>query len=163
MVKNLPVMRETCVWSLGRKIPWRMEWILTPVFLPGEFHGLKRLAASVHGVTKRLSLTHRRIIHQIQEVPLSWDHMGTRQLLEVSPTISPLQGKADSCRFLSERSLHSSFCGLASPSTHLLTPIRATPEYNLGPQVSIIFQLGSPGLRDSVSQIPVKENLAGPA
>ena len=89
--------------------------------------------------------------------------MGPRQLLEVSPTISPLRGNADSCLFLSERPLHSSFCGLASPSTHLLTPIRATPEYNLGPQVSINFQLGSPGLHDSVSQIPVKENLAGPA
>ena len=22
-----------------RKIPWRMEWLPTPVFLPGEFHG----------------------------------------------------------------------------------------------------------------------------
>ena len=82
--------------------------------------------------------------------------MGTRQLIEVSPTLSPLRGNADSCLFLSERPLH-------SLSTHLLTPIRATPEYNLGPQVSIIFQLGSPGLCDSVSQIPVKENLAGPA
>ena len=89
--------------------------------------------------------------------------MGPRQLLEVSPTISPLWGTADSCLFLSERPLHSSFCGLASPSTHLLTPIRATPEYNLGPQVSINFELGSPGVHDSVSQIPVKENLAGPA
>ena len=24
---------------LGWKIPWRKEWQLTPVFLPGEFHG----------------------------------------------------------------------------------------------------------------------------
>ena len=23
-----------------RKIPWRREWLLTPVFWPGEFHGL---------------------------------------------------------------------------------------------------------------------------
>ena len=22
-----------------RKMPWRREWLLTPVFLPGEFHG----------------------------------------------------------------------------------------------------------------------------
>ena len=27
-----------------RKIPWRKEWIPTPVFLPGEFHGQKSLA-----------------------------------------------------------------------------------------------------------------------
>ena len=28
------------------KIPWRMEWLLTPVFLPGEFHGQRSLAGS---------------------------------------------------------------------------------------------------------------------
>ena len=27
-----------------RKIPWRKEWQLTPVFLPGEFHGQRSLA-----------------------------------------------------------------------------------------------------------------------
>ena len=26
------------------KIPWRREWLLTPVFLPGEFHGQRSLA-----------------------------------------------------------------------------------------------------------------------
>ena len=26
MVKNLPAMQETLVWSLGQKIPWRREW-----------------------------------------------------------------------------------------------------------------------------------------
>ena len=25
------------------KIPWRREWLPTPVFLPGEFHGQRRL------------------------------------------------------------------------------------------------------------------------
>ena len=25
------------------KIPWRREWLATPVFLPGEFHGERRL------------------------------------------------------------------------------------------------------------------------
>ena len=28
------------VQSLGWKIPWRREWLPTPVFWPGEFHGL---------------------------------------------------------------------------------------------------------------------------
>ena len=37
-VKNLPAMQETWV----RKIPWRGE--PTPVFLPGELHGQRRLA-----------------------------------------------------------------------------------------------------------------------
>ena len=26
-----------------RKIPWRTEWLPTPVFLPGEFHGQRSL------------------------------------------------------------------------------------------------------------------------
>ena len=35
LVKNPPVMWETCIW----KIPWRKERLPTPVFWPGEFHG----------------------------------------------------------------------------------------------------------------------------
>ena len=27
------------MFDSGVKIPWRMEWLLTPVFLPREFHG----------------------------------------------------------------------------------------------------------------------------
>ena len=27
-----------------RKIPWRREWLSTPAFLPGEFHGQRKLA-----------------------------------------------------------------------------------------------------------------------
>ena len=29
--------------GLGRS-PWRMQWLPTPVFLPGEFHGQRSLA-----------------------------------------------------------------------------------------------------------------------
>ena len=38
-VKNLPVMQKTQVWWLGQENPLEKEWLLTPVFLPGEFHG----------------------------------------------------------------------------------------------------------------------------
>ena len=30
-------------YLLVRKIPWRREWLLIPVFLPGEFHGQRSL------------------------------------------------------------------------------------------------------------------------
>ena len=33
-------MQETWVQSLGGKIPWRRKRLPTPVFWPGEFHGL---------------------------------------------------------------------------------------------------------------------------
>jgi len=35
-----------------RKIPRRKEWLPSPVFLPGEFHGQKSLAGTVSGVAK---------------------------------------------------------------------------------------------------------------
>jgi len=46
-----------------RKIPWRKEWQLTPVFLPGEFHGQRSLAGysprdhKESETTKRLKLS----------------------------------------------------------------------------------------------------------
>ena len=40
LVMNLPAMQETWVWTLVGKIPWRRERLPTPVFWPGEFHGL---------------------------------------------------------------------------------------------------------------------------
>ena len=40
LVKNLPAVRETWIRSWVGKIPWRRESLPTPVFWPGEFHGL---------------------------------------------------------------------------------------------------------------------------
>ena len=34
---------ETRVRSLGREDPWKMQWLPTPVFLPGESHGQRSL------------------------------------------------------------------------------------------------------------------------
>ena len=49
MVNNPPTMEESWVG----KIPWRRAWQPTPVFLPGESHGLRSLVGyTVHGVTK---------------------------------------------------------------------------------------------------------------
>ena len=43
MVKLMPTMKETQIWSLGQEIPWRRKWQPTPVLLPGKFHGWKSL------------------------------------------------------------------------------------------------------------------------
>ena len=43
-MKNLPVVQETRVLSLGGEGPLRKEWQPTPVFLPGEFYGQRILA-----------------------------------------------------------------------------------------------------------------------
>ena len=50
MIKNLPVMQETWVQSLGWKDPRVKEWQPTLVFLPRELHGQRQ--ATVHGVSK---------------------------------------------------------------------------------------------------------------
>ena len=38
IVKNLPAVQETCIQSLGWKIPWRRKSQSTPVFLPRKSH-----------------------------------------------------------------------------------------------------------------------------
>ena len=43
-VKNLPAKKERWVQFLVRKIPWRRKWQPTPVFLPRELHGQRRVA-----------------------------------------------------------------------------------------------------------------------
>ena len=40
LVNNLPAMQETWVCFLGWEDSLRREWLPTPVFWPGEFHGL---------------------------------------------------------------------------------------------------------------------------
>ena len=51
------------------KISWRMEWLPTPVFLPGEFHRQRSLAGYSPWGCKELDttewLTHTHIYHQI--------------------------------------------------------------------------------------------------
>ena len=57
MVKNLPAMQETWVLILGWKDPLEKAWLPTPIFLPEEFHGQRRLADPV--------------------MPGSWGHQGS--------------------------------------------------------------------------------------
>ena len=61
MVKNLPSMQETWDHWVG-KIPWRKEWLPTPVFLPGESHGQRSLAGSYPWVLKE-SDTSEQLTH----------------------------------------------------------------------------------------------------
>ena len=40
-----------------RKIPWRRKWQPTSVFVPGESHGQRSLAGTVHGGHEELDMT----------------------------------------------------------------------------------------------------------
>ena len=55
---NCPCSRgkrhEFVPWS--RKLPWRREWLPTPVFLPGEYHGQRSLMGYSSQVAKSWTL-----------------------------------------------------------------------------------------------------------
>ena len=57
MVRNMPAMRETCVHSWVRKIPWKRAWQPTPLFLPGEYHEQRNLAGYGPWGHKELDMT----------------------------------------------------------------------------------------------------------
>ena len=52
VVKNLPAKQETGFNLWVKKVLWRREWQLTPVFLPGELRGQRSLAGYSPGGTK---------------------------------------------------------------------------------------------------------------
>ena len=45
------------------KIPWRGEWLPTPVFLPGEVHGQRSLAGYNPWDRKELDKTEKLTLH----------------------------------------------------------------------------------------------------
>ena len=51
-------LKDIQVRSLGREDPWRKMWLPTPIFLPGELHGLcSPLGRKESDMTERLSLS----------------------------------------------------------------------------------------------------------
>ena len=58
-VKNLPAMWDTQVQPWVWKIPWRGEWQLTSVFLPGELHEQRRLVGYTPWGCKESDMTQR--------------------------------------------------------------------------------------------------------
>ena len=66
LVKNPPSMRETWVRSLGWEDPQRRKQLPTPVFWPGEFHGLySPWGHKELDMTEQLSLTMVYVIYNI--------------------------------------------------------------------------------------------------
>ena len=46
-----------------RKIPWKREWLPTPVFLPGEFHGQRSLVGYSHWGCRESDTTEQLTLH----------------------------------------------------------------------------------------------------
>ena len=63
-LKRLPSMPETRFNPWVGKIPWRRKWQSTPVFLPGESHGQRRLVGHSPRGHRELDTTERLHLHQ---------------------------------------------------------------------------------------------------
>ena len=63
MVKNLPAVQDTWVWSWVRKIPWRKRWHPIPVLLPGKSHGQSSLEGCSPWGRWVLDMTERLHLH----------------------------------------------------------------------------------------------------
>ena len=66
-VKNLPAMQETRFDSWVGKISPRRERQLTPVFLPGEFHGQRSLVGYSPWGHKESDMTEQLNVHFLRE------------------------------------------------------------------------------------------------
>ena len=62
MVKNLPAIQETQVQSLAQEDPWKREWLLNPVFLPGKSYGQGSLKSYSTQGCKKSDITERLIL-----------------------------------------------------------------------------------------------------
>ena len=56
-VRNPPALWEDWVRSLGWEDPLEKEWLPTPVFLPGKFHGQRNLAGYCPWGSQRVWVT----------------------------------------------------------------------------------------------------------
>ena len=81
LVKNPPAMQETPVWFLVRKIPWRRDRLPTPVFWPGEFHGLySPWGHKESDMTEWLSHTHTNTHKSKDRFSRSFSHLWLFQM-----------------------------------------------------------------------------------
>ena len=81
--------------GLGR-FPWRRERLPTPVFWPGEFHGLQSWGHKESDTTKRLLLSHHSGCYALSFSLRAW-HMTCASVSDF-PLCSPsLWGKAQMC------------------------------------------------------------------
>ena len=78
MIKSLSAMQETGVQSLGWEISWRRDWLPTPVLLPAEFHGKRRLVSyspwgyKESDITKQLTHMHSVYVFPFDSVWLCY-------------------------------------------------------------------------------------------
>ena len=81
-VKNLSAKQETWFDPWVGKTPWRREWLPTPVFLPGEFHGQRSLGGYSPRSRKESDTTEQLTLSLF--FPTQWSGNGIKAVLEQS-------------------------------------------------------------------------------
>ena len=93
MVKNPPAnaeVRDTGLIPVSERSPWRRKWQLTPIFLPGKYHGERSLVdyspwgLKESDMTERLTLFHKVLLNFAQVEPLSRSFQHSLLLLLLS-------------------------------------------------------------------------------
>ena len=83
-VKNLPAMRRPRFRPWVGKIPWRREWLPSPVFLPEKFYGLRSLTSYSPWGCKELDTTEQ--LCNITQPFATWMDLENIILSDVSHT-----------------------------------------------------------------------------
>ena len=122
--KHLPPMQRPRFDPWVGKIPWRRKWQLTPVFLPGEFHGQKGLAGYSPWGRKESDTTTKQTVSTI--VLVSGIQRSDSVFLQIIHHLKFLQdnGYNSQCIFLLIYRIYSSLCLFISMSliSELLYP-----------------------------------------
>ena len=128
LVKNPPAMRETWVQSLGWEDPLEKERLPTPVFWPGEFHGLQSMGSQKvrqdwATFTFTFGLFYYLVFHARKYILYICTQLVLR-LVSPHPLIPslPSQGRSDLMVHFRKLALLSS-----APPTLLLDPSRLLP------------------------------------
>ena len=85
LVKNPSAIQVTPVWILSGKIPWKRERLPTPVFWPGEFHGLySPWGHKESDTTEWLSLSREKLELSVWFKLVSWGEDPSRVRTQTS-------------------------------------------------------------------------------
>ena len=89
------------VRSLARNIPWQREWLTTPVFLPGKYHGQRNLVGyspwghKESGMTERQTLSLHFTSYYIPNTSLSYNSNFIHLTPFIQLSLSPLLSSGD--------------------------------------------------------------------
>ena len=121
LVKNLPAWGRPGFNTCVRKIPWRRERLSTPVFWPGEFHGLYGVTYGVAKSQIRLSESFSILKSIMNTVSLGSVQSLSRAWLFATPWTAAMPGLPVHHRLPESTQTHVHWVGDAIQPSHPLS------------------------------------------